>query len=139
MYVHYAGLYPALYNPQNPIIMADCKFLSGNALVSGTLKREVYYVDGVKHIRRLEARVTRSGKQKIYIRHDTPSCRKPSSNMTMAMSRFTMASRIVNNMPQDEKMQYHKEWKAAKFKFNGKEYATLRGYIIARLYAEKVV
>ena len=119
--------------------MADCKFLNGNALVSGTLKREVYYVDGVKHIRRLEARVTKSGKQKIYIRLDVPSKRKPSSNMTMARSRFTMASRIVNNMPQDEKMKYAKEMKAAKFKFNGKEYNTLRGYIIARLYAENVV
>ena len=119
--------------------MADCKFLNGNALVSGTLKREVYYVDGVKHIKRLEARVTKSGKQKIYIRYDVPSNRKPSSNMTMAMSRFTMASGIFKNMPHEEKMRYHKEWKAAKYKFNGKEYATLRGYIIARLYAEKVV
>ena len=119
--------------------MADCKFLGGNALVSGTLKREVFYVDGVKHIKRLEARVTKSGKQKIYIRYDVPSCRKPSSNMTMAMSRFTMASRIFKNMPPDEKMKFHKEWKAAKYKFNGKEYATLRGYIIARLFAEKVV
>ena len=119
--------------------MADCKFLSGNALVSGTLKREVFYVDGVKHIKRLEARVTKSGKQKIYIRYDTPSYRKPSSNMTMAMSRFTMASRIVNNMSQDEKMRYNKEWKTAKYKFNGKKYNTLRGYIIARLFAEKVV
>ena len=119
--------------------MADCKFLSGNALVSGTLKREVFYVDGVKHIKRLEARVTKSGKQKIYIRYDTPSNRKPSSNMTMAMSRFTMASRIFKNMSPDEKMKYHKEWKAAKYKFNGKKYNTLRGYIIARLFAEKVV
>jgi hypothetical protein len=119
--------------------MADCKFLSGNALVSGTLKREVFYVDGVKHIKRLEARVTKSGKQKIYIRLDVPSKRKPSSNMTMARSRFTMASRIFKNMPHEEKMKYHKEWKAAKYKFNGKEYATLRGYVIARLYAVKVV
>ena len=119
--------------------MADCKFLSGNALVSGTLKREVFYVDGVKHIKRLEARVTKSGKQKIYIRLDVPSNRKPSSNMTMAMSRFTMASRIFKNMSPDEKMKYNKEWKAAKYKFNGKEYNTLRGYVIARLYADKVV
>ena len=96
--------------------MADCKFLSGNALVSGTLKREVFYVDGVKHIKRLEARVTKSGKQKIYIRLDVPSNRKPSSKMTMAMSRFTMASRIFKNMSPDEKMKYHKEWKAAKFR-----------------------
>ena len=42
-------------------------------------------------------------------------------------------------MSQDEKMKYAKEMKAANYKLNGKEYATLRGYIIARLYAAKVV
>jgi len=119
--------------------MADCTFLNGNALVSGTLKREVYYVDGVKHIRRLEAHVTRNGKQKLYLRHDVPSYRKPSANMKMAMSRFTKAFEIFKNMPDEQKRQFDKEWKDAQYKLNGKKYNTLRGYIIARLYADKVV
>ena len=64
---------------------------------------------------------------------------KTTKKETVARERFAKASRIFKNMPPDEKMKYHKEWKAAKYKFNGKEYATLRGYIIARLFAEKVV
>ena len=64
---------------------------------------------------------------------------KPTEKEVAARARFATFSEIVNNMPHEEKMKYAKEMKAAKFKFNGKEYATLRGYIIARLYAEKVV
>lgn len=64
---------------------------------------------------------------------------KPTEKETVARNRFAKAYEVFNNMTQDEKMKYHNEWKAAKYKFNGKEYATLRGYIIARLYAEKVV
>ena len=64
---------------------------------------------------------------------------KPTKKETVARERFAKASEVFKNMTQDEKMRYNKEWKAAKFKFNGKEYNTLRGYIIARLFAEKVV
>ncbi len=64
---------------------------------------------------------------------------KPTEKETVARERFAKASEVFKNMTQDEKMRYDKEWKAAKFKFNGKEYNTLRGYIIARLFAEKVV
>ena len=64
---------------------------------------------------------------------------KLSEKETAARNRFAQASEVFKNMTQDEKMKYAKEMKAAKFKFNGKEYHTLRGYIIARLYAEKVV
>ena len=64
---------------------------------------------------------------------------KPTKKETVARERFAKASRIVNNMSQDEKMRYNKEWKAARFKLNGKKYNTLRGYIIARLYADQVV
>ena len=64
---------------------------------------------------------------------------KPTEKETVARERFAKASEVFKNMPQDEKMKYDKEWKAAKFKFNGKEYATFRGYVIARLFAEKVV
>ena len=64
---------------------------------------------------------------------------KLSDNEKLARSRFAKASEVFKNMTQDEKMRYNKEWKTAKYKFNGKKYNTLRGYIIARLFAEKVV
>ena len=50
--------------------------------------------------------------------------------------RFKRVSEIVASLSDEEKQQYSREWKIAKYKFNGKKYCTLRGYIIARLYAD---
>ena len=53
-----------------------------------------------------------------------------------ARVRFKQLSGIVAQMSFEEKRRYCNEWRAAKYKFNGKKYVTLRGYIMARLYAE---
>ena len=50
--------------------------------------------------------------------------------------RFKRVSEIVASLSDENKQQYSQEWKKAKYKFNGKKYCTLRGYIIARLYAD---
>ena len=49
--------------------------------------------------------------------------------------RFTLVSRQLREMTDEQKRQYNREWKQSKYCFNGKKYATLRGYIMARLYA----
>ena len=54
-----------------------------------------------------------------------------------ARKRFARFSFIFKNMPEETKLQYAREMKARKGKFNGKIYNTLRGYIMARLYAEE--
>ena len=53
-----------------------------------------------------------------------------------ARNKFTIVSRQIMNLTDEQRQQYAKEWKAAKYKYNGKKYNTLRGYIMARLYAE---
>ena len=53
-----------------------------------------------------------------------------------ARTRFKRFSEIVAKLSFEEKRRYSNEWRAAKYKFNGKKYVTLRGYIMARLYAE---
>lgn len=53
-----------------------------------------------------------------------------------ARTRFKRFSEIVAKLSFEEKRRYSNEWKAAKYKYNGKKYNTLRGYIMARLYAE---
>lgn len=50
--------------------------------------------------------------------------------------RFKQLSGIIAKLSFEEKRRYSNEWRAAKYKFNGKKYVTLRGYIMARLYAE---
>ena len=62
---------------------------------------------------------------------------KASENEQAARSRFTAVSEKIKNLSEEERMNYHKQWVAAKYKFNGKKYATLRGYIMARMYAEQ--
>ena len=61
---------------------------------------------------------------------------KLSANEKAARMQFGMIAKLVHDMPEEERMTYYREWKKAKFMFNGKKYATLRGYIIARKYAE---
>lgn len=51
-------------------------------------------------------------------------------------ARFAAITARVSQMSDEEKHQYAVEMKRDKYKFNGKKYCTLRGYIIARLYAE---
>jgi hypothetical protein len=51
-------------------------------------------------------------------------------------SRFALIAERIKNLSDEERMNYHEQWRAAKYMFNGKKYATLRGYIMARLYAE---
>ena len=60
-----------------------------------------------------------------------------SDNEIAARNRFARFSDIFKHMPEETKLQYAREMKAARYKFNGKKYSTLRGYIMARLYAEQ--
>ena len=53
-----------------------------------------------------------------------------------ARKRFVRFSFIFKQMSEETKQKYAREMKAAKYKFNGKEYRSLRGYIMARLYAD---
>ena len=53
-----------------------------------------------------------------------------------ARDKFKQISARVKDIPMDEKLAYHAQWKKANYKFNGKKYGSLRGYIMARLYAE---
>ena len=52
-------------------------------------------------------------------------------------ARFAAITDTIKNLSEEERMNYHNRWVAAKYMFNGKKYATLRGYIMARLYAEQ--
>ena len=53
-----------------------------------------------------------------------------------ARQKFQTATMALQALTEEQRLAYAREWKAANYKFNGKQYATLRGYIMARLYAE---
>ena len=52
-------------------------------------------------------------------------------------NRFSDVSHKLSSMSEEDKKRYAQEWKKANYRFNGKKYATLRGYIMARLFDEK--
>ena len=53
-----------------------------------------------------------------------------------ARIRFQRVSWQLNHLGDDTKEKFAREWKKDGYKFNGKKYATLRGYIFARLHAD---
>ena len=50
--------------------------------------------------------------------------------------RFKEAGERAALLSEEQKKQYTEEWIRSKFMFNGKKYCTIRGYIMARVYAE---
>ena len=115
--------------------MAKCSFPIEFGEVRGTLSKEVFVSRNERLEKRLIASV-RNGKQHIYLRQYNPRRSKPSSAEMAARQRFANIAQQVNNMTDEQKNAYAKEWKRHGYKLNGKKYNTLRGYIVARLYAE---
>ena len=53
-----------------------------------------------------------------------------------ARAKFSLVTQRLQALSEESKLQFAKQWKKDKFMLNGKKYATLRGYIMARLYAQ---
>ena len=51
-----------------------------------------------------------------------------------ARQKFQTATMALQALTEEQRMQYAREWKTARYKLHGKEYKTLRGYIMARIY-----
>ena len=59
-----------------------------------------------------------------------------SANEKAARSKFTKVSAVASVLTDVQRERYAREWQKNRGVYNGKKYATLRGYIIARLYNE---
>ena len=62
-----------------------------------------------------------------------------SDNEIKARQRFKQATDYFNSLEEWQKEQYHHQWRADKYIYNGKKYATLRGYIVARFYKNDLI
>lgn len=63
----------------------------------------------------------------------------PSEKEIAVRQRFAAATLYFQNLSNEQREMYAKTWKRDKYMFNGKKYGTLRGYIVARYYAEHPV
>ena len=63
----------------------------------------------------------------------------PSEKELAVRQRFAKAALYFQTLSDEQRKQYFDEWVRSNLFFNGKWYATLRGYIMARYYAEHPV
>lgn len=120
--------------------MASCEFPKAFGKVRGTLSEaRKQDIKGRWYTEKLVAYVTPSGKQKIRIQkyYDRPGA--VSDKELGLRKRFSDAARFYSALTEDEKERYYRLWRKDNLKYNGKKYATLRGYIVARFYAYDII
>ena len=116
--------------------MANCDF-KGLKNVRGTLSKRTVRINGKLVTQRVVAMVTPSGKQKIFIREETPRKKTPTKNELLTRQRFCEAQQKAAVALHDTRLtaQWKKCWLDSGKKLpNGKKYNTLRGFIMAALY-----
>ena len=104
--------------------MAKCSIKNGViASISGRLGDLLY-----KTYRKPDGTtVTRSY---LYRKHERSTPLSP--NEVRARLAFANAAAFVRNLTAEQLQSYRNRWQHDRHSFNGKRYATLRGYIIAR-------
>ena len=103
--------------------------------VRGTISKRTHFDDGKKVTDIVFAQV-RGGKQRIYARRLKERTTPLSDNEIAARQRFKEASEFVAKLSNEQKSAFADQFKISKGRFNGKQYNSLRGYIVARYYAE---
>ena len=92
--------------------MANCEFIPGLGMVSGTLRKTTYRdKDGV-HTTRLFAQV-RNGKQRIYMRQEEPRTAPLSEREIAARVLFNNRSAMVQQLMKEGKSR-SEAWRMAK-------------------------
>ena len=114
--------------------MANAIF-NGFENVRGTISKRTYFDNGKKVTDIVFAQV-RGGKQRIYARRLKERKTPLSDNEIAARQRFKEASEFVAKLSKEQKSAFADQYRIAKGLFNGKHYNTIRGYIVARYYAE---
>ena len=104
-------------------ISGSIKGANGSRLIFKTYKRP-----SVNRPNKTETRV--------YISQKKKRTKPLSENEIVCRTRFAEARAYAANLSDEQARQYYDEWKRSDYLFNGKRYATLKGYIMARYYAE---
>ena len=112
-----------------------CTLMPGIESISGSVKGKngtrlifkTYKRPSANRVGKTETRVYLSKKQQRT---------KPLSEIEFACrARFAAAGAYAASLSDEQRKQFHDEWTRSDYLFNGKRYATLKGYIMARFYA----
>ncbi len=76
---------------------------------------------------------------RVYVmpRHERST--KLSQNELAARQRFADASYYWKDLNEEQKAAYYKEFRIENYTYRGKKYSTLKGYVIARFYAQDLI
>lgn len=106
--------------------------MPGIAAISGSIKNEK---DGSRIVFKTYNKRTANGGTKtetrMYIMPKQERSNLPSPKETAQRTRFQEASDRIKNLSDEEKKRWWAVYKINKGVFNGKHYATLRGYLMA--------
>ena len=80
----------------------------------------------------------RNGKQ-IVMQKPRKRSTAPSAEEVARQRRFAEVQAVYNTLTPEKMEQYRAAWKASGYKYNGKKYCTLRGYIFAVNYEESKI
>ena len=82
--------------------------------------------------------VNRKGKTetRIYLAQKHERTTPLSKAEIAARKRFFMVAQRIKNLTDEERQRYREDFVRDKYTFNGKRYATLRGWLVARFSAE---
>ena len=76
---------------------------------------------------------------RLYMMDKKKRTKPLSENEMKARLRFKQATDYFNALEEWQRAEYHHQWRADKYIYNGKKYGTLRGYIIARFYKNDLI
>ena len=112
--------------------MAQCEFDCGMKNVRGTLATTRSLDRGQVITKRLVAKVTKTGKQIVYIQKAQTRTTPVTKREIAARARFGQAAEYFKNLNVLMRQYYHDMWVMNTGWFQGKQYKTLRGYVMAR-------
>lgn len=116
--------------------MAKCTLMPGIESISGSIKVE----NGSRIIFKTFTKpsANRKGKTetRMYLSQKHERTTPLSKAEIAARRRFYMVSQRIKNLTDEERQRYREDFVRSKFTFNGKRYATLRGWLVARFSAE---
>ena len=112
-----------------------CTLMPGIESISGSFKGK----NGSRIIFKTYSKpsANRMGKTetRVYLSQKQTRTKPLSENEIACRARFAAARAYAADLSDEQSKQYHDEWKRSDYLFNGKRYATLKGYIMARFYA----
>ena len=114
-----------------------CVLVPGIESLSGSVKGK----NGSRLIFKTYSRPSVNRKSKTetrcYLSHKQQRTKPLSDKEIACREWFSAARTYAANLSDEQAQRYYDEWKRSDYLFNGKRYATLKGYIMARFYAER--